>query len=198
MARLVLASTSRYRRELLVRLGLPFDTVSTGIDESAGDEENAESLAQRLASEKARQAAHNAGTTDTIVVAADQTAALGSQLLGKPGNHAAALEQLLACQDRSVRFYTATTIIDCRTGSARHDVDTTKVHFRNRGPAALSRYLELERPYDCAGGFKAEGLGIALFECIESRDPTALIGLPLIWVSKVLAELGLDPLRPNR
>lgn len=197
MPRLILASTSPYRTALLQRLALPFETLAPGTDESAIDGEDAARLAQRLAQQKARQAARLAGDPGAVIVAADQTAALGGRLLRKPGRHAAALEQLTACQGRSVLFHTATTIIECGPGSAWHDVTATEVRFLRRSEAELSRYLEIEQPYDCAGGFKAEGLGIALFESIESRDPTALIGLPLIWVSRTLRELGLDPLAPS-
>jgi septum formation protein len=197
MQRLILASTSRYRSELLARLGLPFETLAPGIDESATEKEAALALARRLARQKAECAAQIQGSLPAVIVAADQTAALGGKLLRKPGNLPAALEQLSACQGQSVFFHTATTIIETDSGSAWHDVDTTEVRFLRRPLAELARYLELEQPFDCAGGFKAEGLGIALFEFIDSRDPTALIGLPLIWVSRVLAEIGLDPLRPQ-
>lgn len=192
--RLVLASTSAYRSALLARLGLPFETIAPDIDERANADEDALALAQRLAREKAEAAARKIDRADAVVVAADQSAALGSVVLGKPGEFAAAAAQLQACQGRSVHFYTATTVVDCASGTAWHDVDTTEVRFRRRSAESLGRYLEKEQPYDCAGGFKVEGLGIALFEAVESRDPTALIGLPLIWLTGVLAELGLDPL----
>ena len=192
--RLILASTSPYRSELLARLGLPFETMAPGIDERAHDAEDAVSLTQRLAREKAQHAAGQTDRADAVIIAADQSAALGATILGKPGDFAAALAQLEACQGRSVHFYTATTIVDCGSGSAWHDVDTTEARFRSRTTEQLSRYLEREQPYDCAGGFKVEGLGITLFEAVESRDPTALVGLPLIWLTGVLRELGLDPL----
>ncbi len=197
MQRLILASTSRYRGELLARLSLPFETLAPDIDESATENEAAVALAQRLARQKAERAAQMRGSQSAVILAADQTAALGGKLLRKPGNLPTALEQLAACQGQSVFFHTATTIIETTSGSAWHDVDTTEVRFLRRPLAELARYLELEQPFDCAGGFKAEGLGIALFGFIDSRDPTALIGLPLIWVSRVLAEIGLDPLRPQ-
>lgn len=193
--RLVLGSTSPYRTALLTRLGLPFETGSPDIDERPHDAEAPLDLAQRLAREKAQQVARQVDRADAIIIAADQTAALGSTALGKPGNFAAALAQLESCQGQSVSFYTATTVIDCRSGGMRHGIDTTEVRFRSRSTEQLGRYLEKEQPYDCAGGFKAEGLGITLFEAIDTRDPTALIGLPLIWLTGVLAELGLDPLQ---
>ena len=192
--RLVLASTSAYRGELLARLGVPFETASPGIDESLREGEDALALARRLAREKAQRVAQRIDRADAVIVAADQSAALGEAVLGKPGNLSRALQQLEACQGRTVHFYTATTVIDCGPGTEWHDVDTTSVRFRQRSTEQLRRYLEREQPYDCAGGFKVEGLGIALFEAVECRDPTALIGLPLIWLAGVLSELGLDPL----
>lgn len=192
--RLVLGSTSPYRSELLARLGLPFETCAPRVDESPLSDESALALAQRLAREKAEHVARQLDRADAIVVAADQTAALGTTTLGKPGDFETALKQLKSCRGRSVLFHTATTVLDCNRGTMKHDVDTTEVRFRNRSDEQLARYVELEQPYDCAGGFKVEGLGITLFEAVETRDPTALIGLPLIWLTGVLAELGLDPL----
>jgi septum formation protein len=194
--RLILASTSRYRSALLARLGLPFETCAPDIDESAPDDEDAVLLSQRLASGKAAKVLDGIADGAAIVIAADQTAALGGRLLRKPGTRDAAIDQLAACQGRSVLFHTAVTIVDTRSGSSRQHLATTEVRFRQRSRTELGRYVDLEQPLDCAGGFKAEGLGIALFESIESDDPTALIGLPLIWVSQALAELGLDPLAP--
>jgi septum formation protein len=194
VARLILASTSPYRRELLSRLRVAFEVLSPDVDERSVGEESPIGLAQRLARDKAQAAAERLDAPDAVIIAADQTAARNDVLLGKPGTHAAALGQLRACQGKSVSFFTATTIIECRTGAAWHDVDVTEVRFRDRPLELLDRYLRIEQPYDCAGGFKAEGLGIVLFESIESQDPTALIGLPLIWVSRVLSEVGLDPL----
>ena len=192
--RLILGSTSPYRSALLARLGLPFDTSAPDIDESPQDGETALELAKRLAREKAERVFEHVGRAEAIVVAADQVAALDTAALSKPGSFAVALAQLESCQGRSVRFYTATTVLDCSCEATWHGVDTTEVRFRSRSTAQLERYLEREQPYDCAGGFKIEGLGITLFEAVETRDPTALIGLPLIWLSGVLEELGLDPL----
>ncbi|NIW24108.1 MAG: septum formation protein Maf [Gammaproteobacteria bacterium] len=193
--RLILGSTSPYRRALLERLGVAFEARVPGIDEHPLDGETALELAQRLAREKAEHVARQTDRADAIVIAADQSAALGTTTLGKPGGFAAALEQLQSCQGRTVLFYTATTVLDCSSTTMWHDVDTTEVRFRQRSTEQLQQYLEREQPYDCAGGFKIEGLGISLFEAIETRDPTALIGLPLIWLTGVLAELGLDPLQ---
>jgi septum formation protein len=190
MTRLVLASTSRYRQALLARLGVPFTTIAPNVEESARADEPPAELAARLALAKARAVA----LPGTIVLGSDQVAALGGKVLRKPGTHAAALEQLLACQSRVVEFHTAAALIDVDGERVWQTVDRTTVHFGRLPTAALDRYLRLEQPYDCAGGFKAEGLGIALFERIESADPTALIGLPLIWVAATLRAAGLDPL----
>jgi septum formation protein len=192
MSRLVLASTSPYRSALLARLGLPFTTLAPHVDEGGRAEERAGELAARLALAKARAVA----APGTIVLGSDQVAALGGKILRKPGTHAAALEQLLACQSRVVEFHTAVALIDVSGERVWQTLDRTAVHFARLSAAALDRYLRIEQPYDCAGGFKAEGLGIALFERIESADPTALVGLPLIWVAATLRAAGLDPLAP--
>jgi septum formation protein len=193
MTRLVLASTSPYRKALLARLGLPFTAVAPNIEESARADEAPADLAARLALAKAQAVA----APGAIVLGSDQVAALEGKILRKPGTHAAALEQLLACQSRLVEFHTAVAVVDVERERVWQTLDRTAVHFARLSRAALDRYLRLEQPYDCAGGFKAEGLGIALFERIESADPTALIGLPLIWVAATLRAAGLDPLAPS-
>lgn len=190
MSRLVLASTSRYRRELLARLGIPFRTRAPAVDETEHDGETPVELAERLAHAKALAAK----APGTIVIGSDQVASRDGHVLRKPGAHDAAVEQLVACQGRRVDFHTAVTIVDSDSGREWQCTDHTRVAFAGRDRTALERYVELERPYDCAGGFKAEGLGICLFERIESADPTALIGLPLIFVARALTEAGLDPL----
>ncbi|HEX6998493.1 MAG TPA: Maf family nucleotide pyrophosphatase [Gammaproteobacteria bacterium] len=190
MRRLVLASTSPYRGALLARLGLPFDTVAPRADETPGPAEPPRELARRLAAAKAQSVL----PADAVVIGSDQVPSLDGRPLGKPGTHAAALEQLLACQGRTVAFYTAVVVIDGADGRRWETVDRTEVAFRRLGRADLDRYLAAERPYDCAGGFKAEGLGVVLFERIVSEDPTALIGLPLIALARMLREAGLDPL----
>ena len=197
MPRLILASTSRYRAQLLDRLGLDYDVVASTVDETAEPDEAPATLAQRLAERKARSVASALASTDALVIGSDQTAALGDELLRKPGDPSTALEQLIACRGHSVHFYTAVTIVDCRSSSAHAHVDTTEVRFAQRTDAELRRYIELDRPLDCAGSFKAEGLGIALFTAIDSQDPTALIGLPLIWVAQTLRELGMNPLQSD-
>src|SRR5690606_6769988 len=147
-------------------------------DEGISPGEAPDAAAARLALAKAEAVA--AGT-DAVVIGADQIPSLDGRILRKPGNHRAALEQLLAFQGRTVVFHTAAAVIDGRTRSGYRTVDVTEVDATRLGRAALDRYLALEQPYDCAGGFKAEGLGIILFSAIRSCDPTALIGLPLIW-----------------
>ena len=189
MTALVLASTSRYKRELLARLGLPFATLAPEVDESPRPDEPPAELALRLAAAKADRAAG----PGRVAIGADQVAALDGHPLGKPGSHEAAVAQLLACQGRTVDFFTAVSIV--ADGQRREHVDSTRVRFRQRNRAELDRYLTLEPAYDCAGGFKSEGLGIALFEAIETTDPSALIGLPLIWIADTLREFGLDPLQ---
>lgn len=190
MPRLILASTSPHRRLLLERLGLSFATHAPRIDETQADGESPRALAARLADEKAATVA----APGAVVIGSDQVASRADRTLRKPGNRAKALEQLLACQGRQVDFYTAVTVIDHATGNKLRHVDHTAVHFTTLPRRDLDRYLQREQPYDCAGGFKAEGLGIVLFERIESRDPTALIGLPLIWLAATLRAIGLDPL----
>jgi septum formation protein len=190
MKTLVLASGSRYRRELLARLELPFESSVPDVDESPEPGELPAALAARLALAKATSFRR----ADAIVVGSDQAAALDGRLLGKPGTHAAALDQLEACQGREVVFHTAVCVSTDQGRKIDEHVDLTRVRFRQRSRAELSRYLDREPAYDCAGGFKAEGLGIALFEAIESHDPTALIGLPMIWLAEALRTAGLDPL----
>jgi septum formation protein len=192
VTRLVLASGSRYRAELLHRLGLPFAIAAPDVDETPEPGETPGALAARLAAAKARS--HRAESA--IVIGSDQVAALGGRALGKPGTPAAALAQLEACQGRTVVFFTAVAVHDVAANRLHEHVDVTRVSFRSRPRAELERYLAAEDALDCAGGFKLEGLGIALFESVESKDPTALIGLPLIWLAATLGARGLDPLAP--
>jgi septum formation protein len=182
----------------LERLGIPFDVRPADADESAEPGEDAPTLAARLATAKAQSIRALHDDPDEIIIGADQVAALDGELLRKPGDHDTALSQLSACQGETVVFSTATTVIDCNSGRQWYGLDSTAVVFLKLSQAHLSRYLELEQPYDCAGGFKAEGLGISLFRRIRSEDPTALLGLPLIWLSQVLRDLELDPLDSSR
>lgn len=192
MPPVILASTSRYRRELLDRLGLPFAAVAPNTPELAIEGEAPAAMAARLALAKAR----GVSAAGSLVIGSDQVASLDGRLLRKPGTHATAVEQLAAAQGRTVLFHTAVAVLDTRSGAVAEHVDRTEVRFRTLERAALERYVELERPLDCAGSFKSEGLGVVLFERIASADPTALIGLPLIWLAATLRAMGADPLHP--
>lgn len=189
--RLILASTSPYRRELLSRLRLPFDTVRPQVDEAALPGESPRVLAQRLAAAKAAAVAGNRTDAwpNAWVIGSDQVAELDGRTIGKSGGRDAALAQLRAMSGRGVAFHTASCL---RHGDGRRfdALDTTTVRFRDLSEAEIARYLDAEQPFDCAGSFKCEGLGIALFEAIESADPTALIGLPLIATARLLRLAG--------
>lgn len=186
---IILGSASPYRGELLARLGLPFLQRAARVDEDPAVGEHPADLAQRLAVAKAR--AVGAGHPDAVVIGSDQTAECGGVTLGKPGGFAKAREQLLHLAGRSARFYTAVALLDTRSDHLLCDLAVTEVRFRQLSEAEIGAYLHREKPYDCAGSFKAEGLGIALFEAIHSDDPTALIGLPLIRVRSLLQKLGV-------
>ena len=185
---LILASTSRYRRALLERLGLPFACVAPQVDESRHAGESPLALASRLAREKAQTVAR--AHPQATVIGSDQVAARDEELLGKPGTVAACRDQLRRSSGRSVLFLTAVHVIDGATGSSESHVDETRVQFRELADDEIDRYIERDQPLDCAGGFKAESLGIALFERIDSADPTALTGLPLAWLCQALRRAG--------
>jgi septum formation protein len=190
--RLILASTSRYRRELLGRLRLPFDVVSPGVDEAALAGELPAALATRLALAKARAVA--LGVADAVVIGSDQVADLDGQTIGKPGNHERAVEQLTMMSGQRVVFHTAVAVVRRDRAFERALLAPVAVRFRSLRTNEIERYLRLDQPYDCAGSAKSEALGIALLESIDSDDPTALIGLPLIRTCALLREAGLDPL----
>lgn len=189
---LILASSSRYRRELLERLRIPFETAVPAIDETPHAGETPEATALRLAAAKARAvaAALPADAARTLVIGSDQVATFDGRQIGKPGTHARALEQLQAMRGRDVLFHSALSLLDTATGQTDTVDIVTKVRFRDLPDAALDAYLRAETPYDCAGSAKSEGLGIALLEAIESDDPTALIGLPLIALTRMLLAAG--------
>ena len=187
MARLLLASTSPYRRELLSRLRIPFDVARPEVDETPHPGESPLALAQRLAAAKAAMIVAREG--DAWVIGSDQVAELDGEPLGKPGGRAQALAQLAAMSGRSVAFRTALCVMHRELG--RFDaVDTTVVRFRSLAGEDIARYVDAEQPFDCAGSFKSEGLGIALFEAIDTSDPTALVGLPLIATARLLRQAG--------
>jgi septum formation protein len=190
---LILASTSRYRRELLERLRIPFQALSPGTDETPRPGEAPAALAERLALAKARALATR--FPDAVVIGADQVADVDGSALGKPGDHARAVAQLRAMSGRTIMFQTALAVVREATGFAEVRRVPVPVRFRRLDDAEIEFYLRAEQPYDCAGSAKCETLGIALLEAIESDDPTALIGLPLITTCTLLRAAGLDPLR---
>jgi septum formation protein len=190
--RLILASTSRYRRELLQRLRLPFEVRSPGVDEAALAGEAPAALALRLALAKAQAVAAQAA--DAVVIGSDQVAELNGQAIGKPGTHEHAVEQLTMMSGQRVVFHTAVAVVRRDRRFERALLAPVTVRFRALRAAEIERYLQLDAPYDCAGSAKSEALGIALLESIDSDDPTALIGLPLIRTCTLLREAGLDPL----
>ncbi len=192
--RLILASTSPYRRELLARLRVPFEAMSPGVDETPRDGETPAALAVRLAEEKARAIA--ARHPDAIVIGGDQVAVLDGRTLAKPGTHANAIAQLRAVRGRRVSFLTAVAVEHAARGERRARLVPCEVEFRDFPEDAIEPYLRADRPYDCAGAAKIESLGIALVARLEGDDPTALVGLPLIALVGLLGELGLDVLRP--
>ena len=192
--RLVLGSSSPYRRELLDRLGQPFETRSPDVDETPRPGETPQALACRLAEVKASAVAQGF-ECDVVVIGSDQVADLAGQPLGKPGHHAAAVAQLRALSGQLVRFHTAVCVVRPRTGQVLQALDSVTVQFRVLSDEVIETYLQREQPYDCAGSAKCEGLGIVLLERIDSNDPTALVGLPLIATSRLLREAGWDPLR---
>ena len=190
--RLVLASTSRYRRELLERLRLPFEVSAPEVDEAPLAGETPGETALRLALDKADAVA--AGDPDAVVIGSDQVADLDGVGLGKPGDHERATAQLRAISGRVVVFQTGVAVVCRASGFREAALVPVSVRFRRLGDAEIERYLHLEQPYDCAGSAKAEALGIALCEAIDSDDPTALIGLPLIRTCTLLRRAGIDPL----
>lgn len=191
--RLILASSSKYRRELLSRLHLPFEVLVPNINETPRPGETPEATALRLAQEKA--AAVSAQIPGSLVIGSDQVATLDGEQIGKPGSHEKALQQLQKMRGRRVIFHTALCLWDGRKDGEKHVVQLenvqTFVTFRNLPDSELDAYLRIEQPYDCAGSAKNEGLGIAVIEKIESTDPTALTGLPLIALTSMLRHAGL-------
>ncbi len=194
---LLLASSSRYRRVLLERLGLPFETASPDIDETRHSGESAQALVQRLAAEKAAALAQH--YPNHLIIGSDQVASLDDQVLGKPGSIDKAEAQLARLSGQTVHFYTGLALLNSQTLAVQVELDTTAVEFRELSGPEISAYVARETPLDCAGSFKSEGLGVALFEGITTADPAALIGLPLVLLCNMLRAEGMDPLgRPVR
>jgi len=186
---LILASTSVYRRHLLERLRLPFDVIAPDVDEAALPHESPEALARRLALAKAQAVATL--YPGSVVIGSDQVADLNGQALGKPGRHARAVAQLQRMRGQAVIFQTAVAVVCQATGFAQTELASVKVQFRDLTDAQIEAYLLAEKPYDCAGSAKSEGLGIALLARIDNDDPTALVGLPLIRTCHLLEAAGL-------
>ena len=189
---LILGSTSRYRLELLSRLRTPFTVVAPDVDETPQTGETPEALARRLALAKARAVA--AQHPHAVVIGSDQVADLNGEPLGKPGNHARAVQQLQRMRGQTVVFQTAVAVVCLATQFEQLDLAPVKVRFRDLTDAEIEAYLRAEEPYDCAGSAKSEGLGITLLDAIDNDDPTALVGLPLIRTCRMLRAAGIDVL----
>ncbi|EWC41538.1 Maf family protein [Stutzerimonas stutzeri] len=190
MLPLLLASSSRYRQQLLSRLQLPFESHAPDIDETPLPGEDAERLVRRLAEQKSRALA--ADYPNHLIIGSDQVAVLGEKILGKPHTFERAKQQLQAASGKSVRFLTGLAMLDSATNRIQVDCVPFTVHFRSLDEARIERYLTTEQPFDCAGSFKAEGLGISLFRATEGEDATSLIGLPLIRLVDMLLAEGVE------
>jgi septum formation protein len=186
---IVLASTSPFRRELLSRLALPFETAAPDIDESRRPHEPPLDMVRRLSEAKARA---GAPACQALVIGSDQVATVGDDVLGKPGTHERAAAQLRHLSGRSVTFLTGLCLLNTATDEAQVEVIPFRVHFRTLSEEQIERYLRHDQPYNCAGSFKSEGLGITLFERMEGDDPTALVGLPLIRLTDMLTRAGVS------
>lgn len=186
--RLVLASTSSYRRQLLDRFGIPFTVAGPNVDESPLPGESAVDLVQRLARSKAEAVAQR--HPKSLIIGSDQLALCGRDVLGKPGSGERAIAQLKSLSGQRVTFNTAVCVINSETGATEGHLDVTTVHFRQLTDDEIRRYVSRDKPYDCAGGFKIEALGVSLFSRVESQDPTGLVGLPLIWLAAALRRNG--------
>lgn len=187
---LILGSTSRYRRELLQRLRVPFDVVSPDVDETPLPGEAPQALATRLALAKAKAVA--ALHPNAVVIGSDQVADLNGEPLGKPGTHERAVVQLQRMRGQTVIFQTAVSVVCQASGFEQTELAQIKVRFRELSDAEIEAYLRTEEPYDCAGSAKSEGLGIALLDAIDNDDPTALIGLPMVRTARLLRAAGID------
>ncbi|MBY6197506.1 Maf family protein [Vibrio hangzhouensis] len=189
--RLILASTSPYRAELLAKLGLEFEALAPDVDESVEENESATQLVSRLALEKAKALSDQ---NNALIIGSDQVCVIDGQIIGKPLNRVNAIEQLLNQSGKTIRFYTGLAVYNTTTGQSDIVVDTFDVTFRDLTKAQIERYVDLEQPFYCAGSFKSEGLGITLFSKLEGKDPNTLVGLPLIDLVTLLGKHGLSPL----
>ncbi len=189
MQPLVLGSTSPFRKTLLARLGLPFVTCSPDIDESPRPDERPRELTLRLAEAKARRVAEQ--HPQALIIGSDQVACIDGAIVGKPGARDKAIEQLRRASGQSVTFYTGLCVYNADTGRVQCASEPFTVHFRDLSDAQIARYVDKERPYNCAGSFKSEGYGITLFNSLDGRDPNSLIGLPLIRLVAMLNEEGI-------
>ena len=190
MMKLILASTSPFRRELLNKLGLPFDTASPDVDETRHGDEPPEALVARLAEAKSRAVASQ--YQDALIIGSDQVAVIGGEILGKPGNRERAIAQLRACSGKTVIFQTGLCLYDALNDRAQVEVVPFSVVFRELSESQIERYIDKEQPLNCAGSFKSEGLGITLFERLAGDDPNTLIGLPLIRLVRMLENAGFQ------
>lgn len=186
--KLILASSSRYRRALLSRLNIEFDSISPDIDESQLTNESAHTYVQRLAAEKAHIIANQ--HQDQLIIGSDQCTVMNAKIIGKPHTREAAIQQLQAASGQQIEFLTGVCVMHQQTGWTRSFVETFWVSFRELSAAEIERYIDTEQPLDCAGSFKSEGLGISLTNAMKGDDPTALVGLPLIRLAQVLREFG--------
>lgn len=193
---IVLASTSPFRRELMQRLGVPFVTASPDADETRRPQESPQELVMRLASAKAQAVAGDHPAA--LIIGSDQVACVDGMVVGKPGDRGRAIAQLSRASGRPVVFYTGLCLLNATTGRTQICCEPFRVHFRMLSQDQIEGYVDRERPFNCAGSFKSEGLGIALFERLEGDDPNALVGLPLIRLVSLLEAEGVDLLRPGR
>jgi septum formation protein len=193
---LVLASSSPYRRHLLTRLGIPFIAVSPDLGEQPLESESPSELAWRLAERKAGAVRHN--FPDALIIGSDQVAVLDGQVLHKPGNQEANIKQLLRASGRQVQVLTSVCVLNARTGCTQVELVSATVHFRSLSLRQIQCYVSREQPFDCVGGFKSEGLGVALFSRLEVTDPSAIVGLPLIPLVRMLANEQLDVILTSR
>lgn len=189
---LILASTSVYRQALLNKLGLPFECCDPNIDETPIANESAQALVLRLAQAKAESGAKY--FPDGLIIGSDQVAVIDSKIIGKPLNRDNAIQQLSQASGKTITFYTGLALYNAQTGEINAQVEPFTVHFRHLAASQICAYVDKEQPFYCAGSFKSEGLGIALFSRLEGRDPNTLVGLPLILLTEMLLSQGIDVL----